>query len=122
MIIKVYCSNCKQVTKHREKLDTFLGGKVVCNICDSMNNKVSLIRKLDGLIKTSRAYKFLEFGANGTCIKSHDKIKVGYSLILSPFNPGYIWQTTLITKILKKKKGYIQFETQNSSYELFYTK
>jgi len=119
-IFKLYCKECKQCTKHRVKLDASKENKSVCNICDIMNFNVSLIRKLDGLIKTSEDFMFITFDKEGKYNDNSKIPKINSSLLLSPFNEFFTWQTTSITKILKIKNNYIKFETKNSSYELFY--
>jgi hypothetical protein len=44
---------------------------------------------------------------------------VGLSLLMSPFNQFFTWQTTTITEIVEEKDDYIKFKTQNSDYELW---
>jgi hypothetical protein len=48
----------------------------------------------------------------------HDKPAIGRSLIMSPFNQFFTWQTTTITEIVEEREDYIKFKTQNSNYEL----
>jgi len=43
---------------------------------------------------------------------------VGLSLIMSPFNQFFTWQTTPITEIVEEQDDYIKFKTQNSVYRL----
>ena len=78
-----------------------------------------LIRKNDGLINRSSKVKFIEFDKNGLFLKDYDKPNIGLSLIMSPFNIYFTWQTTLITEILKDQENYLHFKTENSEYELF---
>ena len=77
-----------------------------------------LVRESDGLTKQSRGVKWLEFNNDGTYKDQFHEPKVGRSLIMSPFNHSYTWQTTTVTEIVEQKKGYIKFKTENSCYEL----
>ena len=49
------------------------------------------------------------------------KIRVGRSLLMSPFNHFFTWQTTVVTEIIASEpdSSYIKFKTENSTYELF---
>lgn len=62
---------------------------------------------------------FVSFYKDGTFRKKYLKPAIGRSLLMSPFNKYFTWQTTLITEIIKMSKGYFLFRTQNSLYELF---
>lgn len=79
-----------------------------------------LVRKNDGLTKTSRKVCYLSFyKKTGLFKKKHRIPKPGMSLLMSPFNISFTWQTSTITEIIEEKKGYLHFKTQNSEYELF---
>lgn len=78
-----------------------------------------LVRERDGLTKQSKAVKWLEWNDEGRFKAEHDQPAVGYSLIMSPFNQFFTWQTTSITEIVEKQEDYIKFKTQNSNYELW---
>ncbi len=78
-----------------------------------------LIRERDGLTKTSRDVKWLEFNENGSYNKDFKDIAVGRSLLMSPFTLSFTWMTTTVTEILEEKEDYIKFNTENSVYELF---
>jgi len=78
-----------------------------------------LVRERDGLTKQSNDVMWLEFNEEGRFKAKHDKPAVGLSLIMSPFNDYFTWQTTTITEIVEEKEEYIKFKTQNSNYELF---
>ena len=56
-----------------------------------------LIRGGDGLKKESEDIMYVEFDETGRFKEKHDTPKVGYSLLMSPFNIFYTWQTTVIT-------------------------
>jgi hypothetical protein len=80
--------------------------------------KYTLRRLNDGLTKTGSRVLYIEYdGESGENNKSHDNIKVGYSLMLEP-RMQFTWLTTAITEIVEQRPGYIKFQTQNSTYEL----
>lgn len=81
--------------------------------------KYKLVRERDQLTKTSVGVKWLEFGEDGRYKADFEDIAVGRSLIMSPFNHSFTWQTTLVTEIVEQRDGYIKFKTENSNYELF---
>ena len=78
-----------------------------------------LVRERDGLTKQSKAIKWLEWNDVGRFKAEHNKPAIGYSLIMSPFNNYFTWQTTSITEIIEQREDYIKFNTRNSVYELF---
>lgn len=78
-----------------------------------------LIRERDGLLKQSKAVMWIEWNEDGTFKSKHDEPAIGRSLIMSPFNEYFTWQTTTITEIVEQRDGYLKFKTQNSNYELF---
>lgn len=78
-----------------------------------------LIRESDQLTKQSVAVKWLEWNEMGRFKASHDEPAIGLSLIMSPFNDTFTWQTTNVTEIVEQRDGYIKFNTENSTYELF---
>ena len=78
-----------------------------------------LVRERDGLTKTSRDVKWLEFDEDGRYKADFEDIAVGRSLLMSPFGPSFTWQTTLVTEIVEQREDYIKFNTENSVYELF---
>jgi hypothetical protein len=49
----------------------------------------------------------------------HDKPAIGCSLVMSPFNDFFTWQTTPITEVLEKRENFLKFKTKNSVYELW---
>ena len=79
-----------------------------------------LVRSRDGLTKHSVDIIWIEFSENGTFKAKHKDFAIGRSLIMSPFNDFFTWQTTPITKIIAATadSSYIKFETKNSEYEL----
>ena len=78
-----------------------------------------LIRERDGLTKQSKNIMWVEFNEDGRFKEKCDEPAVDRSLIMSPFNDYFTWQTTTITEIVEQRAGYLKFKTQNSNYELF---
>ena len=78
-----------------------------------------LIRERDGLTKHSEDVMWIEFGDDGRFKEKHSDIAIGRSLLMSPFNQFFAWQTTVVTEIVEQKEDYIKFKTENSNYELF---
>ena len=79
----------------------------------------NLIRERDSLTKNSKDIKWLEFNEDGTYKEQFQKADIGRSLIMSPFNDFFTWQTTPITEIIEERiDGYVKFKTGNSTYEL----
>jgi len=78
-----------------------------------------LVRERDGLTKQSVDVTWLEFKEDGFFKAKHDEPAIGRSLLMSPFNQFFSWQTTVITEIVEQREDYIKFRTENSNYELF---
>lgn len=78
-----------------------------------------LVRERDGLTKQSKEVIWIEFNDEGRFKSKHDEPAIGRSLIMSPFNQFFTWQTTLVTEIVEQRDDYIKFKTENSNYELF---
>ena len=78
-----------------------------------------LVREHDGLTNQSKEVMWLEWNEEGRFKAKHDKPAIGYSLIMSPFNQFFTWQTTSITEIVEERDDYVKFHTRNSTYELF---
>jgi len=78
-----------------------------------------LVRESDGLTKESKEVLWLEFNEDSTFKSKHSEPAVGRSLLMSPFNQFFTWQTTTVTEIVEEGEDYIKFKTQNSNYELF---
>ena len=86
---------------------------------DKEEPKYRLIRERDKLVKESAKVLWLEWNEGGTFKDKHDLPSIGRSLIMSPFNDFFTWQTTDITEIVEQRDDYIKFKTKNSNYELF---
>ena len=78
-----------------------------------------LTRESDGLTKISEEVKWFEWGLDEKFESIHEDPAIGRSLIMSPFNEFFTWQTTAIIKILEQNEEYLKFKTENSTYELF---
>ena len=86
---------------------------------ESEKPKYRLVRERDGITKQSADVIWLEFNEDGTFKEKHDKPAIGLSLLMSPFNQFFTWQTTIITEIVEQREDYVKFHTENSTYELF---
>ena len=80
-----------------------------------------LVRERDGLTKESKEIMWVEWDEEGKFKARRPLPEVGLSLIMSPFNDYFTWQTTPITEVLEKQKYYLKFKTKNSTYELWKT-
>ena len=78
-----------------------------------------LVRERDGLTKQSKGIKWIEWKEDGSLKHYFDEASIGRSLLMSPLNHSFTWQTTLVTEIVEQREGYIKFKTGNSNYELF---
>jgi hypothetical protein len=79
-----------------------------------------LTRMNDGLVKKSKDIMWIEWDDNGKFKAKHEHIAIGRSLIMSPFNQFFTWQTTTVTQITAATPDseYIEFNTENSTYRL----
>jgi len=78
-----------------------------------------LVRERDGLTKKSKEVMWIEWTDEGKFRKKHDTPDIGRSLVMSPFNDFFTWQTTDVTEIIEQRDDYVKFKTTNSVYELF---
>jgi len=81
--------------------------------------KWKLVRERDGLTKQSNGVRWIEWNEDGTFKHYFGEAATGRSLLMSPFNGYFTWQTTLVTEIIEQREDYIKFKTGNSNYELF---
>mgnify|MGYP003647032687 CR=1 FL=1 len=88
-------------------LDNLLEISVEQGVIDNQFNW-KLVRERDGLTKQSKGYK-----------SDFQEPTIGRSLLMSPLNHYFTWQTTNITEIVEHREGYVKFKTGNSTYELF---
>ena len=78
-----------------------------------------LVRERDGLTKQSKEVTWVEWNEDGTFKEQFKEGAIGRSLIMSPFNQFFTWQTTAVTEIIEQRfDGYVKFNTGNSTYEL----
>ena len=78
-----------------------------------------LVRERDGLTNQSKEVMWLEWNDEGRFKAKHSDPRIGRSLIMSPFNDFFTWQTTSVTEIVEQRDDYVKFKTNNSVYELF---
>ena len=109
---KVLLSQAEDGTLHLDELFEQIYGKEV-------DHKYKLVRERDGLTKTSRDVKWLEFDKDGKYKADFPQVAVGRSLLMSPFGPSFTWQTTIVNEIVEQREDYLKFNTENSVYELF---
>jgi hypothetical protein len=86
---------------------------------DDLPKNWKLVRERDNLTKFSTGITWIQWNKSGGFKEKHDEIEVGRSLLMSPFNHFFTWQTTEVTEIVVNDDDYIQFRTKNSNYELF---
>jgi hypothetical protein len=77
-----------------------------------------LVRQADNLTKTSKQVMWIEWNEDGSFKSKHEEPAVGRSLLMSPFNQFFTWQTTQITVLHEVTDNRIKFDTGNSEYEL----
>ncbi len=77
-----------------------------------------LVRERDGLTKQSKEITWIEWNEEGRFTAKHDEPAIGCSLLMSPFNDFFTWQTTQVTEITEQSADLIVFKTQNSNYTL----
>ena len=82
------------------------------------NENWKLVRENDGLTKQSEKIMWIEFNSDGRFKERYDEIGLNRSLIMSPFNDFFTWQTTTVTEILEQTNKYVKFKTNNSIYTL----
>ena len=78
-----------------------------------------LVRQADGFTRYSRDVMWLEWNDEGHYKDRHSDPEIGRSLLMSPFNESFTWQTSDIVEILEQEDNYIKFKTKNSTYELW---
>ena len=87
-------------------------------ILDNIQYNWKLVREQDGLTKQSEKVIWIEFDGDGRFKEKYDEIGLNRSLIMSPFNDFFTWQTTTVTEILEQTDEYVKFKTNNSVYTL----
>ena len=76
-----------------------------------------LTRLGDGLVKQSKDVMWIQWNSEGRFDSKHDEPAIGRSLMMSPFNIFFTWQTTPITAFEVTEVG-VEFVTENSNYVL----
>lgn len=79
---------------------------------DTEEPKYKLIRERDNLIKESAKVLWLEWNEDGTFKDRFEQPAIGRSLLMSPFNQFFTWQTTTVTEIVEQRNDYIRFKTE----------
>lgn len=86
---------------------------------DVVMTEWKLVRERDGLTKTSEKVTWIEWDEDRRFKSQYNTPMVGLSLLMSPFNQFFTWQTTPITEILyAEENGSVRFRTKNSVYTL----
>lgn len=88
-------------------------------LMDILVDNWKLVRERDGLVKQSEEVGWVEWDEDGNFKAKHDEPAIGRSLLMSPFNIFFTWQTTPLTEVLEEREDYLKFKTQNSIYELW---
>jgi len=78
-----------------------------------------LVREHDGKTNQSKEIMWVEWTEEGRFKARHDEPAIGRSLVMSPLNMNFSWQTTPITEVLEKRENFLKFKTKNSIYELW---
>ena len=78
-----------------------------------------LVREHDGLIKYSSDIIWIEWDENGIFKSKHIEPALNRSLLMSPFNQSFTWQTTPVTELKEVTDQFISFSTENSVYKLY---
>lgn len=76
-----------------------------------------LVREHDGLTKRSVDVIWIEW-EDERVKEKHTEPAVGRSLLMSPFNMFFTWQTTQLTEIVEESADLVVFKTKNSTYTL----
>ena len=85
---------------------------------EAAENCWELVREHDGSIKRSVDVIWIEWDEDGKFKAKHTEPAIGRSLLMSPFNMFFTWQTTEVTELLEVSENYIKFRTNNNDYEL----
>lgn len=113
---QLYCAKCNP--ENTEVKDQHLHKVLHLHEFES-EPKYKLVRERDGLIMLSKNVRWLEFDENWKYKADFNEPAVDRSLIMSPFNQFFTWQTTPVIEILEQREDYLRFKTKNSNYELF---
>jgi len=78
-----------------------------------------LVREHDRKTSQSKEIMWVEWNEEGRFKARHNEPAIDRSLVMSPLNMNFSWQTTPITEVLEEKENYLKFKTKNSVYELW---
>ena len=117
---KQYCIDCGKTTKHIPKLSAVMSGHLVCDKCYRMNGFCTLTKPdTPSFQKGSSNILWIEWDENSKGKATHKKPQIGYSLLMSPFNEAFTWQTTPIVELIEQSDSFVHFKTENSEYKLY---
>ena len=117
---KQYCVDCEDFTEHIPKLSAIMDGYLVCDDCYRMNGFCTLTKPGELLFnKVSKSILWIEWDENSKAKTTHKNPQIGFSLIMSPFNQCFTWQTTAVTELIQVEESFVHFKTKNSEYKLY---
>lgn len=117
---KQYCVDCEDFTEHIPKLSAIMSGHLVCDGCHRMNGFCTLTKPDNpSFNKTSKNVLWIEWDENSQGKATHKDPQIGFSLMMSPFNDSFTWQTTTITELIQSEEYFVHFKTENSEYKLY---
>ncbi len=77
------------------------------------------VRKGDIFPRYSKDVKWIEWGDDLRAKELLDEPAIALSMLMSPFNGAFTWQTTPIEELILVTEKKIHFKTTNSEYMLF---
>jgi hypothetical protein len=107
-----------------KKLSAKAKNAMLCNLTlgaspASTDFYYELTRLNDGLVFKADRIRWIEFGEDNKGKDWFHNIAVGRSLIMSPFNDFFTWQTTPVVEIIEDNYSWgAHFKTINSQYKL----
>jgi hypothetical protein len=117
---KQYCVDCEDFTEHIPKLSAIMGGHLVCDTCHVMNGFCTLTKPdQPSFRKGSKNVLWIEWDENSKGKATHKNPQIGFSLVMSPFNGSFTWQTTAVTELIQYGESFVHFKTENSEYKLY---
>jgi hypothetical protein len=85
-----------------------------------MNGFCTLTKPNDSSFnKTSQNVLWIEWDENSKGKATHKNPQIGFSLMMSPFNGSFTWQTTAVTELIQYGESFVHFKTENSEYKLY---
>lgn len=77
------------------------------------------VRKGDLFPRFSKDVKWIEWNPSGAAKGLRDEPQLEFSMLMSPFNQYFTWQTTQIDQLIEVSDNMVHFKTRNSEYKLF---